>query len=186
MTKKIVLAISCLLLIGASAVYSQEKYITKSGEIGFEASVSSFEPIKATNKGASAILNAESGELAALVLIRGFRFRVALMEEHFNENYLESQQYPKATFTGKLAGFSKNALANDKVLETTLKGQLTIKGRAKEVVAKASLKRTDGLISLHTSFIVAPSDFDIKIPGIVKNKIAERITIKVDLVLTKR
>ena len=179
-------SISTLLLLWVYPVVSQEKYVTKSGEIKFEASGTSIEPVKAKNEGVSAILNTENGTLAVLALVKGFRFRVALMEEHFNENYLESQQYPKATFKGKMLGFSKDALGDGKVLETMLKGQLTIKGKTKEVISEALVKYGNGKLFLQTEFAVNPEDFDIKIPKIVQNKISNRINISVDLELTKR
>ena len=78
--------------------FSQSKYLTKSGLLNFEASVEAFEEIKATNNNVTAILNTENGQFAALALVKGFRFKNALMEEHFNENYAESDEHPKAIF----------------------------------------------------------------------------------------
>mgnify|MGYP000038271939 CR=1 FL=1 len=86
--------------------FSQSKYYTKTGVVNFEASVPSFEEVKAHNKSVTAIFNSETGEFAALVFVKGFRFKNALMEEHFNENYAESDQYPKATFKGKILNFT--------------------------------------------------------------------------------
>jgi len=165
--------------------FSQNKYITKSGEIRFEASVSSFEVVNATNKGVSAILNTENGEIAVLALVKGFRFKVALMEEHFNENYMESRQYPKATFKGVLQDFFIKDLIHSGMLETRVKGLLTIKGQTKEIVSRATLKKIGKRIALQAKFMVSPSDFDIKIPKIVQNKIAEVIKINVSLDLIK-
>ena len=186
MVKNAVFALSYLFFVEGSHVFSQETYGTKSGEIRFEAVVSSFVPVKAVNKEVSAILNAESGELAVLVLIRDFRFKVALMEEHFNENYMESQHYPKATFKGRLQRFSKGVLADGRTVETMVKGQLTIKGSTKEVASKAMVKKQDGRISLQTVFEVNPSDFDIEIPKIVQNKIGDNVSVTVALTLVER
>ncbi len=82
----------------SSTLIAQSKYYTKSGSIDFEASVPSFEEVKAKNNTVTSILNTETGEIAALALVKGFRFKVALMEEHFNENYAETHKFPKATF----------------------------------------------------------------------------------------
>ena len=79
-----------------------QKMITRSGEIKFEASVPAFEPVAATNNSVSAVLDRSNGEFAALALMKAFKFKVPLMEEHFNENYIESSKYPKATFKGKI------------------------------------------------------------------------------------
>ena len=93
-----------VLLIGIAG-FSQSKLITKTGKITFEASVPAFEEVKAKNESVTCILNTENGEIATLALIKGFRFKIALMEEHFNENYIESDRYPKATFKGKIDDF---------------------------------------------------------------------------------
>ena len=97
--------ITLLTLIFCFLGFSQDKKSTKTGEITFEASVPSFEEVKATNKGVSCILNTQTGEIAALTLVKSFKFKAPLMEEHFNENYMESSTYPKATFKGKILKF---------------------------------------------------------------------------------
>ena len=106
MMKNIYLLFLCISFTGIS----QEKYLTKSGVLNFEASVEAFEEIKASNSNVTAIFNAANGQIAALALVKGFRFKNALMEEHFNENYAESDLYPKAIFKGELVGFSLDPL----------------------------------------------------------------------------
>ena len=91
-----------LLAAGTITSLSAQKYFTRDGMISFTAS-SPLEKIDATNKGATAVIDAASGALEFAVLIKGFIFEKALMQEHFNENYLESGKYPKATFKGKIA-----------------------------------------------------------------------------------
>ena len=93
------------LLLAVTIAFGQSKYMTKSGSMSFEASQPTFEPIEATHSAVSALLNADTGELAVLALVRGFRFPLALMEEHFNENYIESHQYPKTSFKGSITDF---------------------------------------------------------------------------------
>src|SRR5688500_14963512 len=93
MRKNVLIA---LLLLSAGV--SAQKMITKTGKVTFEASVPSFEEVKATHDAVTCVLNPATGEIASLALIKGFRFKIALMEEHFNENYIESNKYPKATF----------------------------------------------------------------------------------------
>lgn len=161
---------------------AQEKYITKKGTIKFEASVPSFEEVKATNTAVTAILNVDKGEIAALALIKGFRFKNALMEEHFNENYIESDQYPKATFKGKIVDFNKDNLQKEYVI----KGVLTLHGVSKEITINANLKQEQNSIMITSAFITKPSEFDIKIPGIVRKKIAEEVQVTIDFQLTKK
>ena len=91
-----------------------QKMITRSGEIKFEASMPTFEEIAAKNNTASCIFDTSTGEIAALVLVKAFRFKVPLMEEHFNENYMESSKFPKATFKGKIVNFDSSKITSKK------------------------------------------------------------------------
>jgi len=172
-----------LSLISITSAISQEKYITKQGTIDFEASVPSFEEVKAKNSSVTAILNADSGEIASLALMKGFRFKNALMEEHFNENFIESDDYPKATFKGKLVNFDKNDIQS----EYMIKGTLTLHGKSKEIETKGLVsKKGDDTISISSSFSAKPEEFDIKIPTIVSKKIAEDISVRIDFMLVKK
>ncbi|HZW62769.1 MAG TPA: YceI family protein [Flavobacteriaceae bacterium] len=153
---------------------AQTKYLTKTGEIRFEASVPSFEEVAAKNNTATAILDLESGEFAALVLIKGFRFKNALMEEHFNENYAESEKYPKATFKGQLEEFETASLKTS----YTLTGKLTFHGVTNTLEVKnVSLTKNGDSYELSGRFVTYPADFAISIPKIVRNKIADSVTV---------
>ncbi len=173
--KQLFLTLS-LILLSTISLYSQGRLSTKSGTITFEASVPSFEEVKATNENVSAILNTETGEFASLALVKGFRFKVALMEEHFNENYIESSIYPKAVFRGKIQDFNM-ASVSEEIVEYTIDGTITFHGEAKSISVAASLQMIDGELILSTSFIVYPADFNIKIPAVVSNKIAKEIEV---------
>ena len=147
--------------------YAQEKYYTTSGTITFESSVPSFEEVKATNTKVTAILK-DDGTIASLALTKAFRFKIALMEEHFNENYMESTRFPKATFSGKIVNFSMDKLsATEK--EFSLKGKLTIRGVVKNIEIKSQIKKLENIITIRASFSTTPEDFGIKIPKIVRN-----------------
>ena len=150
--------------------------------MSFEASQPTFEPIEATNSAVSALLNAETGELAVLALVRGFRFPLALMEEHFNENYIESHQYPKTSFKGSITDFDKNTLS-DQPQTVELAGELSIHGVTKAITVPANVTQTDELINLASSFSVKTSDFGIEIPSLVRKQIDENVQIKVSLPL---
>ncbi len=165
-----------LLLCGISAI-SQSRYITKTGVVEFEASVPSFEEVKAINESVTAIINAETGEFAALVLVKGFRFKNALMEEHFNENYAESDSYPKATFKGKISDFKQDRLAHQSKIHK-ISGELTFHGITKTIEAiEATISIDNNTISIGGNFKLKASDFDIKIPKVVSKKIAEDIEV---------
>jgi hypothetical protein len=156
---------------------AQDRKITKTGEITFEASVPSFEEVKATNKAVSCILNTKTGEIASLALVKGFRFKVALMEEHFNENYIESDLFPKAIFKGVIKDFDTNNLSKSPK-EYILTGKLEIHGKSKEISTTVILTKKDGSIELISDFNVNPTDFNITIPKIVSNKVSKTVNIK--------
>ncbi len=173
------LIIASIVLFNTFGLTAQGKFSTKTGNITFEASVPSFEEVKAVNGDVGAILNTDTGEFVALALIKGFRFKVALMEEHFNENYMESTEHPKAVFKGKMDNFNPDVLT-EKVIRVQLPGTITIRGISQSRVIPVGLSKVDGKIKITGSFMLNPEDFDIKIPSIVRNKIAESVDVFVE------
>ena len=170
--KKVVLF---LLLMISFSTFAQ-KYFTKTGNTQFKASVEAFEPVEAINNSTTAIINVTSGEIASLLFVKAFNFRVALMQEHFNENYMDSSTFPKATFKGLISDFdlSKISSAEKKLL---LKGILTVRGVEKEIETLATFSKKEEKLLMEASFGVQPEDFNIKIPKIVSDKIAGTINI---------
>lgn len=173
------------LLLAVTIAFGQSKYMTKSGSMSFEASQPSFEPIEATHSAVSALLNADTGELAVLALVRGFRFPLALMEEHFNENYIESHQYPKTSFKGSILNFDSNALSNQP-RTVQLTGELSMHGVTKLISVSATITKSDEQITLTSSFSVKTSDFGIKIPSLVRKQIDENVQVEVSLPLKRK
>ena len=159
-----------------------QKMITRSGEIKFEASVPAFEEIAATNTTVSCILDKNTGDIAVLALVKAFRFKIPLMEEHFNENYIESDKYPKATFKGKIVNFDASKSDNGKQT-FDVEGDLTMHGVTKRIKTKFYFTNVNNKLVATSSFSIKTSDYKIKIPGIVKSKIAEvvKINLKFDL-----
>lgn len=169
-----------LLLLSSLSIHAQ-KYVTKTGSIYFEASVPSFEPIQATNNSTTVVLD-DQGNLAALVLIKGFRFPIALMQEHFNENYMESDDFPKATLRGSLLDY--NTYKKDgSVQSLTFKGTLEMHGVVKNIEIPVELATTKMGYELHADFEIDPSDYNIEIPSVVRKKIADQIKVVVDAVM---
>lgn len=164
-----------------SNVIFAQKMVTRTGAVKFEASTP-LESIAAVNNAASCILNKDNGELAALVLIKGFQFKSPLMQEHFNENYMESSKYPKATFKGKILNFDASKLTAQKN-SYDLEGELMIHGVSKKVKTKISLSLNNGKIDATGSFNARPQDYNIEIPRLVKDKIAETAKIDYSFVL---
>ncbi len=179
--KKIVCIILCMI---ACQVAISQTYFTRTGFTEFKASVEAFEPVEAKNNSTTAILKTQTGDIAAQLFITAFKFRVALMQEHFNENYMDSDKFPKAVFRGKLDNFDMSSLSGEK--EYNLNGSLTIKGVKKEINTKALLKKDGEKIVLSAAFSVKPQDFDIKIPSIVRKKIADKINITLNYELVEK
>jgi len=171
-----------LTFLVATHIICAQKYFTRTGTTNFKASVEAFEPVEAKNKSTTVILKTDTGDIAAQLFITAFKFKVALMQEHFNENYMDSDKHPKATFRGKLKGFNIDILKN----EYPLVGTLTVRGIKKEIETTAALEMVDGSIRLTSNFSVKPQDFDIKIPNIVRKKIAESINITLNYELFEK
>lgn len=174
--KSTFLQLLIIAILMASVTANAQKFIDKKGEINFEASEESFEPVKAANASVTAILNAETSEIAALALMKSFRFKNSLMEEHFNENYIESETYPKAKFRGKLLDFDYSNLGENNT-NVIVEGKIELRGKEKPIRTALTVKKTDDAIIMHGSFKVTPADFDIEIPGIVREKIAKEIIV---------
>jgi polyisoprenoid-binding protein YceI len=177
--------ITLLIIFLSISLNAQDKYITRNGNINFEASVATFEAIKASNKSVTALLNTKNGGFATLVLIRGFKFKIALMEEHFNENYMESDDFPKATFKGTLLDFDLEKIktqSNEYILE----GALTIHDKTQKIKTLCTLKFASNKILMNGVFKINLADYDIKIPSIVKGKISEEVTIDLNFELSSK
>lgn len=174
-----------LSVLFSAITFAQDKYYTKSGTIIFEASVPSFEEVKAKNSKVTAIFKPETGDIAALALVKGFRFKVALMEEHFNENYAESDKFPKAKFSGKIKNYNPSNLSNNEN-KIIIKGKLTFHDVTNEIEVVGKIKKDGNSIYLSTVFSVKPEDYNINIPKIVRKKVAETIDIQLDFKLSKK
>jgi len=161
----------CLFLV--SFTNAQERFLTKKGMISFF-SETPIENIEAQNNQVLSIVDASSGKMAIAILMKSFMFKKALMQEHFNENYVESDKYPKATFKGDIIDFDNITTSE---ITLAIKGNLTIHGKTKEITIEAVTKKTDEVIEMTGNFFINLSDFDVKIPSVVKNNISEKIKV---------
>ena len=157
--------------------FSQNKIATNEGTILFEASIPNFEEVMANNNTVSCVVNTSTGEISSLAFISEFHFKMAMMEEHFNANYLESHKFPKATFKGNIHGFNL-AIIGNVPKDFILTGTLSMHGKSKAISTIARIQKTENGLEIATNFKVNTSDFGIKIPKIVQYKIAETVTIK--------
>jgi hypothetical protein len=170
------------MILASFLVFSQEKILTKSSTITFEASVPSFQPVLGTNTNVTFVLNPATGEIASLALMKGFQFEMPLMEEHFNENYMETDKYPKAIFRGQIEGFDANNLTED-YKDYSIKGKLELHGKSKDIKAAAKITRTGSRITIISDFSVNASDFSIPIPSLIKYKLDDRVKVLIIAVL---
>jgi hypothetical protein len=172
--KKIMLL---LLLLYANLILGQEEMTTNAGIVNFEASVPLFEEVKATNNKASCILNTKTAAIASVVLIQDFRFKIPMMEKHFNDNYMESADYPKATFKGIIEGFNWNIIGTAPK-EFKLNGTLKLHGKSKKIGTIAILRKVDGRLEIIADFDIRLRDFNIEIPEMLCMKVSETVNVK--------
>ncbi len=160
-------------LLIISQVKSQDKFISKTGYVSFF-SHSLVEDIKAENNQGLSIIDTKTGEIVIQLLMRSFIFKKALMQEHFNENYIESDTYPKATFKGKILNYDQ--LVNEDS-EAEIIGTLFVHGKEKEIKIKVKIHKDSDEIIISGDFMVQVADFDIRIPTIVVNNIAKIVNV---------
>ncbi len=168
-----------LLVIAATLQVNAQNFLTKSAQLRFYSSTP-MEDIEAKSNQATSIINVETGEMVFKVLMTSFQFEKALMQEHFNEKYVESEKYPNATFKGKIDNIDEIDLTKDGVYEVTVSGDLTIHGTKKAVTSTGTITVKEGQLMANAVFNVDVADFDIKIPGAVKDNIAKSIEITVN------
>ena len=142
------------------------------------------EDIKAINKNVNAILR-DTGDLAVVLLVREFEFRRKLMQEHFNENYLESDTYPKSYFLGKIEALDFTNL-NGKPEAVNITGKLSLHGVTQSITVPGSISRRNGEIILESSFIIRPEEYQVEIPTLMFKKIAREVEVSFSLQLPRQ
>ncbi|RAW01232.1 YceI family protein [Pseudochryseolinea flava] len=167
-----------LSLIFACLSAHAQKYVSEKSFVSFF-SDALLEDITADNKKASSIINTATNDIAFSIPIKEFQFAKSLMQEHFNEKYMESDKYPKSTFQGKLNGFDMKSTSVQNVKAT---GKLTIHGVTKDVEIPGTIEVKDSKIYVKSKFIVKVADYKVEIPTVVFQNIAEQVEVTVDFV----
>ncbi len=171
-------ALMALVLPAADA----QKLFTRSGKVFFNATApSSPEVIEASQTSGTFVLDQSTGNLEMAVLIKGFSFERALMQEHFNENYMESSKFPKATFKGKLDKLSDVNFTKDGTYTTNVSGDLTIHGVIQKVTTPVNIIVKSGAVSAATKFSLTLKDYGIDIPSLVADKVGKQATLTVNV-----
>ena len=175
-----------LALIGAVTVSATaQKYMTRTGKVTFFSSTP-VENIEAFNNEAACVVDAATGDMAFVVPIKSFKFEKALMQEHFNENYMESDKYPKADFKGKISNMGDVNFAKDGTYNVKSTGKLTMHGVTRDVVIPGTITVKGGNVTAASKFNVRMADYKIKVPDMVSSKIAEAIEVTVSSTLAKK
>lgn len=174
------LILICLLF---STQLIAQQYYTNKGKVSFF-SEAPIENISAINEDVSAIVDSQTGGFAFRLKIEDFSFPNSLMQEHFNESYLESEKYPLSTFTGVIDNFSDLDLSAKQNLKVN--GSLSMHGISKDAQMKATAQMINDELYISSNFDVALEDYDIDIPKIMMYKIAEVIQVVVDMKLQNR
>lgn len=155
--------------------FSQKRYFSEKSFVSFF-SEGVIEEIKASNTRVTSILDLASGEVAYLLSPKDFQFDKKLMQVHFNEKYMESEKYPKSSFKGKIVGFDA---ANTHLQHVKAQGKLTIHGVTRDIDVPGTLHIEGNTVTLRSKFMVKLEDYNIKVPQIVWQNIAQQVEVTV-------
>jgi polyisoprenoid-binding protein YceI len=183
--KRIAILISIMALnISSLLAQGGNIFSTTSGKISFQ-SDAPFELIKASSKDLKGLLDVSRKTFAFKVRMETFEgFNSALQREHFNENYIESDKFPEASFDGKI--IEDVDLTKEGTYTVRAKGNFSIHGVSQERIIKSDVVVKDGKINIHSAFSVLLSDYNIPIPKVVKDKLSEDIKVDVTTTLQPR
>lgn len=180
--KRFFLLVSILTFLGSQAI-SAQNYISRNAHVWFF-SATNMENIEAHNHKVASILNSQTGALTFKMNIKAFEFEKALMQEHFNENYMESDKFPNGDFKGKISNIADVDFSKNGTYNVTVAGNLTMHGITKAVSVPGTITVKDGNVSSKAEFNALLADYGITIPAAVKNQISKTIKITVDSAYT--
>lgn len=173
-----------LLVVLCNFPAGAQKFFTRNGIVNFDATApNSPETIKAVNKSGTCVLDKSSGAVEMAVLVKGFLFERSLMQEHFNENYMESTKYPKATFAGKLDNAGAVDTGKDGTYKVNASGTLTMHGVSKAVSVPVTFTVKAGKVSAAATFSLALADYNVDVPSLVADKVNKKAEISVSAAL---
>ena len=183
--KKLILT-TCFFLLGATVLFAQ-KYMTRTGKISFDAtSKKSPEKIEGVNNEVANILDANTGDIIFQVPIKSFKFEKELMQEHFNENYLESDKYPKAEFKGNITNHADVNFSKDGTYNVKVAGKLNVHNVTKDILVPGTITVKGNTITAKTQFSIVLKDYKIEIPSLVADKVNTSATITLESNLVQK
>jgi hypothetical protein len=172
-----------IFLLSAISAANAQKFMTKNGYIGFF-SHTPMEDIKADNNQVVGAIDITSGEMVFQALIKSFHFDRALMEEHFNENYMESDKFPKSVFKGKITNLSSVNFSKSGIYDVTVEGDLTLHDVTNKISTKGTIEVITGGMNASSKFKIVPEDYKINIPGVVREKFDKAMEVTVAMKYT--
>ena len=167
-----------LVIVLPGILLAQTKFIDRSGTASFFSSAP-MEDIEAHTNHAVSIIDIGSGEIVVSMLMRSFNFKKALMQEHFNETYIESSKYPKASFKGKITNLEALDISKNGKVTLDVSGEITLHGVTQPLNVKAEAVVNNRTIQAKAIFPLEVNDFKIEIPKLVRNNIAEQVEVTV-------
>ena len=173
-----------ILLLLFIPLFGRDIYFTRSGEVSFFSSTPIYD-ISAVNNQMTCVLDLETGSVSFRIPILGFNFPNGLMQEHFNENYMESDIYPNASFKGKINDWNKLKLSENPQ-EVILNGTMTIHGVSKQILEKGKISMKNNDVIGSSNFLITVADYNVKIPKLVRDKIAKTVSVDTKLILKKK
>jgi hypothetical protein len=187
MNKIIQFALVFVFMLSFTHTFAQSKFFSKTAVIAFDAegAMDDVEEIKAKSSTGNCVVIPETGAMEWGVLMKSFQFKNALMQEHFNENYMQSSQYPKAVFKGKIENPASVKWDTDGTYPVNVSGKMTCHGVTKDLATKGAILIKNGVPTAQADFLLTLADYNIEIPSMVGQKIANDVKIKVNTPLTK-
>lgn len=171
------------LLFGLAAIQvtglCAQQYYSKTARVVF-VSQAPLEKIEASNSNAFLVFDAATGNIELSVLIKGFQFSKALMQDHFNENYMESHKYPKGIFKGRIQNGKDYNLQKDGDYTVSVSGTLTLHGVSKPMTTNGQITVKGGQIAVRSVFDLTVADYHIDIPKVVRDNIARTVNVRVN------
>ncbi len=175
---KTIIISGIIFLFGSITTVEAQKYFTREAQLSFF-SEAPMEKIEAHNGTGTCVVDFSQQRMEFAVLIKAFQFEKALMQEHFNENYMESHKFPKATFKGQIIE-PKSIEMKPEAQDVQVKGTMSIHGVEREITAPGKILFTPDRVSVSSTFVVAVKDYGIEIPAVVRENIAKEVEITVE------
>jgi len=182
--KKLMIAVALLAI--ASPSFAQ-KYMSRTAKISFNATTpKSPEKIEAVNNEVACILDAKTGDFVFQLPVKSFKFERELMQQHFNENYMESDKFPKSNFKGRISNLSDVNFTKDGTYKVTVTGELTVHGVTKTVTVPGTITIKAGAATANTKFQIKLADYKVDVPTVVGDKVSKDAVITIDAALTQK